>query len=233
MEKSPLIVALDVPTIEEAVKLVEETEEYADIYKVGPILFIKYGPSIVQEIIKRKKDVFLDLKLHDIPNTVKEAVRQASEMGVYMLTLHTLGGSEMLEAAVSAKKGKLPILLGVTVLTSMKDEHLKELGINATCREQVKRLVQLGKRAGIDGFVCSVEEVEEVKNTAPYTVAVVPGIRPESFQKHDQKRTATPGEAVKRGADFIVVGRPIYASPSPREAAKAIVNEIEIAKKHR
>ncbi len=233
MEKSPLIVALDVPTIEEAVKLVEETEEYADIYKVGPILFIKYGPSIVQEIIKRKKDVFLDLKLHDIPNTVKEAVRQASEMGVYMLTLHTLGGTEMLKAAAGAKRGKLPILLGVTVLTSMREKDLRELGISATCREQVKRLVQLGKEAGIDGFVCSVEEVEEVRRIAPSCVAVVPGIRPESFHKQDQKRTATPSEAIKMGADFIVVGRPIYTSPSPKETAKAIINEIENAGKHR
>jgi len=225
-ELSPLILALDVEDMERALWLVEETSEFVDVYKVGPILFVKYGPRIVEEVAKRGKKVFLDLKFHDIPNTVRKAVESASSMGVYLLTVHLSGGRRMLEAALSGKSHGTPLILGVSVLTSMDERDLREVGIDCGVGDQVARLVSIGKRAGIDGFVCSTREISLVKDLVPDALLVVPGVRPAGSSLGDQKRVATPSEAVKMGADFIVVGRPIYGAESPYLAARAIVEEL-------
>ncbi len=221
---SSVIVALDLDTEKEALEVIEKTKDYIDIYKIGPVLFLKHGPSIVEKIQKFGKKVFLDMKLHDIPNTVKKSVQQASKMGIYMLTLHLSGGGSMLEAAVEGRSEKHPLLLGVSVLTSLEEKDLQEIGITSSTDEQVKRLTTLGDRAGIDGFVLSGREVKKIKALFPHRLAVVPGVRPAGENREDQKRTVTPKQAFERGADYIVVGRPIYQAKDIEKALKNLFN---------
>ena len=224
---SPVIVALDVEDKEKALWLVKELSFGVDIFKVGPVLFMRYGPSLLEEIRNFGKRVFLDLKLYDIPNTVAKSVKAAVEMGVYMLTLHLSGGSEMLKMAVSAKgKSSSPILLGVSVLTSLEEGDLKALGINSSVSDQVKRLVNLGVLYGIDGYVCSAHEVEVVRALAKDAVLVVPGVRPTDANSADQKRVATPQEALERGADFVVLGRPVYGASDPAKVVSELLDAI-------
>lgn len=228
-----VIVALDVPTGNEALRLVEELEE-ARIFKVGLELFTAAGPALVEELTRRGKKVFLDLKYHDIPNTVAGAVRSATRHGVAMLTLHTSGGTEMMHRAGQAaaeeasKRGQpRPLLLGVTVLTSLQDADLEEVGISSPARVQVLRLARLARRAGLDGVVSSPQEIELIKEDLGKDFLVVtPGIRPAGAQSDDQKRILTPAEAVRRGADYLVIGRPVTASPSPRKALLGILREL-------
>ncbi len=224
---SPVIVALDVPERSRALELVEETADYVDIYKVGPILFLRYGPSIVEEIASRGKSVFLDVKFHDIPNTVRGAVTSAASMGAYMVTVHLAGGRRMLEAALEGKVDGLPLVLGVSVLTSMGDGDLREVGVRDCVKEQVRRLVGLGAQAGIDGVVCSFHELSVVEEVAPHLIRVVPGVRPHGASPGDQKRVATPQEALERGAHFVVLGRPVYSSDNPRGVVKSIVEALD------
>ena len=208
-----LIVALDVNDKGKALKLVAELSPYADIFKVGPILFLKEGKEIIKSIKDAGKEVFLDLKFHDIPATVQRSVESARDIGVYSLTLHSSGGREMLCAASSVEKR--PLLWAVTVLTSQQ-----------TSADEVVKRARLAKECGLNGVIASPLEIEEIKNACGKDFTVVtPGIRLQD-SKDDQKRVATPSAAIKAGADFIVVGRPVIEAPSPAEAAKKISEEM-------
>ena len=224
-----LIVALDVPDADSAQKLVDRLECSCRWVKVGLELFVAAGPCIVEKLLARDLSVFLDLKFHDIPNTVAGAVRSASSLGVGMMTLHAGGGPAMLAAANEAITGlkNPPQLLAVTVLTSMDQAQLTATGVARTPAEQVKLLAAAGLGAGVNGFVCSPEEVASLRAlTGPEGVLVVPGIRPSGADAGDQKRIATPASAIRDGASYLVVGRPITQAASPAEAAEAIVQEI-------
>jgi orotidine-5'-phosphate decarboxylase len=224
-----LIVALDVPTREAALDLVGKLEGACGWFKVGLELFTATGPGIVEELAKRGHSVFLDLKFHDIPNTVAGAVRSAAGLGTRMMTLHGLGGPAMLTAAQNeiAKLANPPQLLAVTVLTSMDAEQLHAIGVGATPAAEAEHLARLGLESGIRGFVCSPQEVAALRAIAgPEGVLVVPGIRPAGAAVGDQKRIATPAETLRQGASFLVVGRPITQATEPGAAAKKILDEM-------
>jgi len=230
-----IIVALDVESREKAFSLVKELER-AEIFKVGLKLFTAEGPALLQDITDLGKKIFLDLKLHDIPNTVAGAVRMGIKRGVHMLTLHASGGKEMMTNAAEAAReaeteGKTkPLLLAVTVLTSLKDEELKEIGIVSETRAQVLRLANLAKEAGMDGVVCSPQEIDFIRKELGETFLVVtPGIRPSWAAANDQKRIMTPSQAIEKGADYLVIGRPIIEAPSPKEAFLKICEELNRA----
>ena len=231
--REKLIVALDVPEAQSAVRLLGQLEGTCDWFKVGLELFVAAGPSIVETIVARGHSVFLDLKLHDIPNTVAGAVRSAASLGVRMLTLHASGGSAMLTAAREALEGvsNPPELLAVTVLTSLDAAELNAVGVMRTAAEQVALLAQAGLNAGIRGFVCSPQEVASLRAlTGPAGVLVVPGIRPSGAAIGDQKRIASPADALRNGASHLVVGRPITQASDPARAAQAIL--VEMAASH-
>ena len=231
-----IIIALDVKNKEEARKVLESLPE-ARVFKVGLELFTAEGPGMIDLVKSYGKEVFLDLKLHDIPNTVAGAVRAAVKHGVSMLTLHTSGGREMMKKAVETaretaeKENKpLPLLLGVTVLTSLKDDDLKEIGFSAGTREQVLRLARLATEAGIEGLVCSPQEIDLLRAELGQEIKIItPGIRPAWAEAQDQKRIKTPAEAIKKGADFLVIGRPITQAQPPAEAFARVVRELEAA----
>jgi orotidine-5'-phosphate decarboxylase len=230
---SRIIIALDVRTKDEAIALVSRLRG-APTFKVGLELFTAEGPSLFGKLKSLRKDVFLDLKFHDIPNTVSGAVRSAGGHGVRMMTIHTAGGREMMaraaETALStaAETGRpRPLLLGVTVLTSLKGSDLEDIGMPGDVASQVLRLAGLAKAAGLDGVVCSPQEIEILRREyGRELVIVTPGIRPVWAAAQDQKRITTPAEAVAKGADYLVIGRPVTAAPSPEEAFLRIVEEI-------
>jgi orotidine-5'-phosphate decarboxylase len=228
--KDKIIVALDCAGEKAALNIAEKVAPFVGVFKVGFELFISAGPSIVKNIHSFGGKVFLDLKLHDIPNTVAKAVLAAAELNIFMLNVHASGGRKMMkQAAQEIKKAKNPpVLIGVTVLTSMTSEVLKnEINIQATAAEQVVRLAKLSKEAGLSGVVASGEEIIVIKNACGKDFkVVVPGVRPSWSEKNDQKRVVTPGEAIERGADFIVIGRPITGDKNPAEAAKKVLAEI-------
>jgi orotidine-5'-phosphate decarboxylase len=222
-----LIAALDVNTDKQAKQLIARLFPDVKIFKIGPILFTAYGPKVIELVRKKGAEVFLDLKFHDIPNTVANAVRQAMRLKVRMLTLHTSGGEEMLMAAAQAareesakSKIKKLLLLGITVLTSdMKSVNTKNT---------VLKRARLAKRSGLDGIVCSVHEAKAVRKACGKNfIIVTPGIRPQSAQAGDQKRVATAKDAISAGADYIVVGRPILEAVDPLEAARNIIKEMK------
>jgi orotidine-5'-phosphate decarboxylase len=224
-----LIVALDVPDAAAAAKLVSQLEKTCQWFKVGLELFAAAGPAVIEPLVERGHSVFLDLKLHDIPNTVAGAVRSASALGVHMMTLHAAGGPAMLAAARAALDGlaEPPELLAVTVLTSMDQAELNAVGLERSPAEQVELLARMGQAAGIRGFVCSPREVASLRAlTGPEGVLVVPGIRPAGAATGDQKRIATPAEALRLGTSYLVVGRPITQASDPAEAAEAILKEM-------
>lgn len=228
-----IVIALDVGTRREALALMKALAE-ARIFKIGMELFTAEGPALLEEAIRIGKRPFLDLKFHDIPNTVAGAVRSATRNGVHMLTLHASGGKEMMAAAAkaareeSAKTGKeRPALLGVTVLTSLKGEELQQIGFAQAVADQVLRLAVLAKDAGLDGVVCSPHEIEIIKKECGRDFLVVtPGIRPAWAAAQDQKRIMTPAEALGKGADYLVIGRPVTGAPSPHEAFLKVLAEI-------
>ena len=226
-----LAVALDLPNEHEALKLVDRLGQTCQWYKVGMELYYAAGNSIVQHLRNRGFNVFLDLKLHDIPNTVAGAVRSATQAGASLLTIHAAGGAAMMSAAAEAASAPgSPRLLAVTVHTSMDANELTPIGITASPAEQVLRLARLAQASGIDGMVCSAEEVVALRReTGPHTLLVIPGIRPAGSAIEDQKRIATPAQAITHGASMLVVGRPITRAPDPAEAAQAILQEIEQA----
>lgn len=224
-----LIVALDVSDARSAMRLVAELEGACTWFKVGLELFVAAGPAVLEPIVARGHNVFLDLKLHDIPNTVAGAVRSAAGLGVRMLTVHAGGGPAMLAAAKAALVGIAhpPELLAVTVLTSMDAEQLQATGVDRAPSPQVEVLAKMGIGAGILGFVCSPQEVAALRSlTGPDGVLVVPGIRPAGAAIGDQKRIAGPAEALRLGASYLVVGRPITQAPNPAEAARGILEEM-------
>jgi orotidine-5'-phosphate decarboxylase len=224
-----LIVALDVPTAKDALDLVNRLERTCRWFKVGLELFTAAGPSVLEPILARGHSVFLDLKFHDIPNTVAGAVRSAASLGVQMMTLHASGGPAMLAAAHQALEGleAPPQLLAVTVLTSMDQTQITAVGLDRTPAAQVELLAKMGLGAGINGFVCSPQEVATLRALAgPEAVLVIPGIRPAGATVGDQKRIATPADALRQGASYLVVGRPITQASDPADAAEAIQKEM-------
>ena len=228
-----IIIALDVQTKDEGIALVSRLRD-AKTFKVGLELFTAEGPTLFRKLKALRKTIFLDLKLHDIPNTVAGAVRSAFKHGVQMMTIHASGGREMMakaaevarEAARETGRPK-PVLLGVTVLTSLKGDDLEAVGMGSDVASQVLRLAGLAKAAGMDGVVCSPREIEVLrKEYGRELVIVTPGIRPVWAAAQDQKRIMTPAEAVAKGADYLVIGRPITGAPSPNEAFLRIVEEL-------
>ena len=225
-----LILALDVPTREEAAPILRQLRGQLRWVKLGLQMFTAYGPDYVREVAGLGFDVFLDLKLHDIPNTVGKAVESLGPLPIKMLTLHTSGGGEMMRAAVAAQQKTNPhlLLLGVTVLTSTDAAGLNEIGVTASPADQVARLGQLATDSGLRGLVCSPLEVALLRRTLPAsTQLVTPGIRPASEAgSDDQKRVMSPADAARAGSSFIVVGRPILQAADPADAARAILAEL-------
>lgn len=234
-----LVLALDFREKEKLERIVKEVEGAPIWVKVGLEAISAFGLSIISELKEKGFSVFVDMKLHDIPNTVESATRVITKIGADMLNVHCSGGKAMCSAAVFGAKDeaeklgiKKPYVLGVTVLTSMGVEDLGAIGMRGTTRETVIRLASLGKEAGLDGIVSSAQEIKVVREYfGKDFVILTPGIRPLGNEINDQKRIATPSEAVKSGADFLVVGRPITAASSPKEAVNAILKEIEEAEK--
>jgi orotidine-5'-phosphate decarboxylase len=229
-----IIVALDVETASDAMRLVDLLAEHTRFYKVGSRLFTAEGPGIVREITDRGGSVFIDLKFHDIPATVAGSVRAAAGLGARMMTIHTSGGFEMMRAAAESaadEAGRLgierPLVVGVTVLTSLSEEDLADSAPDGIAG-LVKKLASRAKKAGLDGIVASVQEAAMIKSELGREFKVVtPGIRPAGADVGDQKRVATPRAAMEAGSDFLVVGRPIIKAPSPAEAARAILEELK------
>ena len=238
MVKDKIIVALDVPTKKEALAIVDELGDKVGAYKIGMQLYNACGPEIIEEVTKRKGRIFLDLKFHDIPSTVASAARVAANLGVYMFNVHACGGSTMMKAAADALKeeaAKLgverPLLIAVTVLTSMNEEELQgEVGISRSLNEQVAAMAKLAKDCGLDGVVASAKEIKLIREACGDDFLIVtPGIRPRDAAADDQKRIKTPGEAVADGADYLVIGRPITKAADRTAAVANIVADIESA----
>jgi orotidine-5'-phosphate decarboxylase len=230
--KLRLIVALDVPNRDAALHAVDRLSGHVGLFKVGLEIFAGEGPRLVEEIRGRGEKVFLDLKLHDIPNTVAGAVRSACRLGVQMLTIHASGGPAMMAAAGQEAQASAspPILLAVTALTSLSDADVSSLGIEGSAEQWVERLATLARDSGIPGIVSSSRELSMLRNKFGNGLKyVVPGIRPAGANIQDQARIATPGEAIRSGADYLVVGRPILQTADPAKAADAIVEEIRVA----
>ncbi len=229
-----LIVALDTDTIDAAIKLVERLAGTVTWFKVGKELFTLHGPEGVRRLRHAgAKKIFLDLKYHDIPNTVRRAVKAATLMGADMVNVHALGGSEMMVAAVKGRDeavgqgGAKSLLIAVTALTSMTQQELMELGIDATPRMLAVHLARMALRCGLDGAVSSPQEALDIKDLCGNGyITVTPGVRPAWAAKNDQVRVMTPGEAVKNGCDYLVVGRPITGDKDPVDAAKKILKEM-------
>jgi orotidine-5'-phosphate decarboxylase len=227
--KEKLIVALDVETPTQALDLVKRLNSVAGMFKVGSQLFTSAGPQIVKDIIALDAKVFLDLKFHDIPHQVAGAARSAAELGVSLFTIHASGGSEMMQRAVEAVSDRSRTkVLAITVLTSIDETILSEIGVTSTPAESVMRLMKLAVKSGVDGVVASPQEIETIRHTVsnPDFLIVTPGIRPASSKSGDQKRVATPAAAIAAGASYLVVGRPITGAANPLEAAREIVTEM-------
>jgi orotidine-5'-phosphate decarboxylase len=231
MQASKIVVALDFEDKGKALSFVDKIDPSLCRLKVGKEMFTYFGPQFVKGLVSKNFDVFLDLKFHDIPNTVAKACIAAADLGVWMLNVHASGGHKMMEHAQSElAKGftkDKPLLLAVTVLTSMDQAQLNEIGITASPEEQVLRLAQLTKRSGLDGVVCSAQEASMLKRELGYNFTLVtPGIRPAGSEQGDQHRIMTPEQAVQVGADYLVIGRPITQSPDPVATLRAINSSI-------
>jgi orotidine-5'-phosphate decarboxylase len=227
--REKLIVALDVSTAAAAQRIVAAVGGSALTYKVGMQLYTAEGPQLVRDLVASGRRVFLDLKYHDIPNTVAAAVHEAAGLGVSMLTLHAAGGSRMVHAAVDAARANNPALLvlGVTVLTSLDENELEKVGFRGTMHEEVLRLAALALNNGCKGIVTSARETAAVRAELGHNFAIVtPGVRPAGTGHADQARVATPAEAVAAGASYIVVGRPITEAADPAAEARAILAQI-------
>ncbi|MCG9736642.1 orotidine-5'-phosphate decarboxylase [Shewanella insulae] len=226
MSNKPIIVALDYDNKSEALQLIDQLDPNMCRLKIGKEMFTLFGPELVKEIHSRDFDLFLDLKFHDIPNTVAKAVAAAAELGVWMTNVHASGGLAMMQAAREALLpygDKAPLLIAVTVLTSMSDEELALLGIDVPAAEHVKRLASLTKQAGLNGIVCSAQEASMLKAEfgADFKL-VTPGIRPAGSDKGDQHRVMTPTQALAAGSDYLVIGRPITKAANPLAALTEI-----------
>lgn len=234
--KQHLALAIDVP-LPQGLALFGKLRQHVGVAKVGLSLFLEHGPAAVVPFVAAGARVFLDLKLHDIPNTVELAAQRAAALGVSFLTVHASGGAAMLQAAVrGAREGAAsvgapaPVILAVTVLTSMDEAGLRQVGVPGSTESQVARLAELAKRAGVGGLVCSAREVSGVRRAVgPDLVLCTPGIRPTGVVANDQARVETPTSAIRAGADLLVVGRPIYEASDPLAAAAALEAEVSAA----
>ncbi|WP_026957999.1 orotidine-5'-phosphate decarboxylase [Aliagarivorans taiwanensis] len=227
MQDPKVIVALDYAAIEPCLSFVDQLEPGSCRLKVGKEMFTLFGPELVKQLHAKGFDVFLDLKFHDIPNTVAKAVAAAAELGVWMVNVHASGGERMMKAAAEALKAyeKAPKLIAVTVLTSMEQQDLEGIGLNVTPEQQVRRLAALTAECGLDGVVCSAQEASMLKNGLGAEFKLVtPGIRPEGSEKGDQRRVMTPVTAVEAGSDYLVIGRPITQAEDPA-AVLAQINQ--------
>lgn len=229
MNNSPIIVALDFADSSKALELLSRLDPKQCRVKVGKELFCRGGPALVEKMVKLGFDVFLDLKFHDIPNTVAQACIAGADLGVWMINVHALGGRKMMEAARAAlsSQPKPPLLIAVTVLTSLEANDLPEIGLTGTPQENVLRLAVLAKQAGMDGVVCSPLEASALRAIhGKNFLLVTPGVRPQGSEKGDQKRVMTPAEALRQGADYLVIGRPITAAADPGRALMSIQEEL-------
>ena len=230
MSDPKIIVALDYPSETKAFELIDQLDSSMCRLKVGKEMFTHLGPSFVEKIQTKGFDVFLDLKYHDIPNTVARACEAAADLGVWMVNVHASGGRRMMEAAAEAlaNRQSRPLLIAVTVLTSMSAEDLLELGIRESPEEKALDLARLAKSSGLDGVVCSAMEAESMQNLLGKEFLLVsPGIRPSGANADDQRRIMTPVEALKAGSDYLVIGRPITQSDEPMSVLRTINSEIE------
>jgi orotidine-5'-phosphate decarboxylase len=226
----PLIVALDVETDEEALDLVDQLAKEVALFKIGPVLFLKYGGDLIRKIRAKGAEIFLDMKFHDIPSVVKKAIERAGEWGVYSATIHAMGGMEMMRQA--ALLPKRPKLWGVTVLTSMDENDLKWIGCERSLDSEVEHLARGARDAGLDGVIASVREAHQVKKVCGVGFQVVtPGIRM-TAGGDDQKRTQTPSDAIAAGADFFVMGRPIVEAESPAKAVREVMASLKTRRKN-
>jgi orotidine-5'-phosphate decarboxylase len=230
VNNSRIIVSLDFADAESALQLIDKLDAGKCRLKVGKELFTRVGPQFVEELVRRDFDVFLDLKYHDIPNTVARACSAAAELGVWMLNVHASGGREMLSRARQAtnESSNKPLLIAVTVLTSLSSEDLSEIGLEQSTDAQVRRLASLSQSAGLDGIVCSAQEAAQMReNLGVDFKLVTPGIRLADGSHDDQKRIMTPAKAISAGSDYLVVGRPITQAKDPLQVLLEIESEIE------
>lgn len=227
--QTPIIVALDFPSQDAALALAQQLDPALCRVKVGKELFTRCGPAVVEALRARGFEVFLDLKFHDIPNTTAMAVKAAAELGVWMVNVHCSGGLRMMSTCretLDKIGGPAPLLIGVTVLTSMEQADLADLGLDIAPQEQVLRLAGLAARAGLDGLVCSAQEAQPLKAQYPQLQLVTPGIRPAGSAQDDQRRILTPAQAMAAGSDYLVIGRPIAQAADPAQALAAVVAEL-------
>ena len=232
IEGPRIIVALDFPSAEQAIALLDQLEPDSCRVKIGKEMFTLMGPDFVRSVIDRGFDVFLDLKYHDIPNTVAAACRAAADLGVWMVNVHASGGRKMMEAARDAleQSANRPLLIGVTILTSMGAEDIVEIGFSGEPGENVVRLASLGKSSGLDGVVCSPLETEAIRSAfGEDFLLVTPGVRPGGSSTDDQKRIKTPADAIHGGSSYLVVGRPITAALDPMASLASIRQEVDSA----
>ena len=230
--KAPIIVALDFPQFNDAYALAQQLDPAQCRIKVGKELFTRSGPQVLEKLQKLGFDIFLDLKFHDIPNTVAGACRAAADLGCWMINVHASGGKAMLEAAANAvqQATQQPLLIAVTILTSLDDDALNEIGYAGNTKATTQSLASLARNAGLDGVVSSAHDIEQTKQSQGQDFLVVtPGIRPAGSEVGDQARVATPRKALERGADYLVIGRPITQARNPLDALSEIVTEIENA----
>jgi orotidine-5'-phosphate decarboxylase len=227
--QTPIIVALDFPSREAALVVAEQLDPKLCRVKVGKELFTRCGPQVVEALQTKGFEVFLDLKFHDIPNTTAMAVKAAAELGVWMVNVHCSGGLRMMAACretLDRSGAGKPLLIGVTVLTSMEQADLAGIGLDMAPQQQVLRLAGLAAQAGLDGLVCSAQEAQSLKERFPQLQLVTPGIRPAGSQADDQRRILTPAEAMAAGSDYLVIGRPIAQAQDPAAALAAVVAEL-------
>lgn len=229
MTRSPIIIALDYPNLDNALELVDQVDPAQCRVKIGKELFTREGPTVIRAMHDRGFQVFLDLKFHDIPNTVAKACAVAADMGVWMLNVHASGGLKMMEDAMRAveQAGSGSLLIAVTVLTSMDASEFRTIGWDGSAEDQVKRLASLAQTAGLHGVVCSAQEAPMLReHCTPSFLLVTPGIRPADADKDDQKRTATPAEAIAMGVNYMVIGRPITQSVYPAKTLGEILKSV-------
>jgi len=231
IENNPrVIVALDFPSVEPALELVAALDPTLCRLKVGKEMFTRFGPPFVEKLVDKGFDVFLDLKFHDIPNTVAAACAAAADLGVWMINLHASGGRRMMETARERldSLSHRPRLIAVTILTSLGQEDIAEAGFSGTPADNVLRLAKLAESSGMDGIVCSPLEAVDVRSVVNSDfLLVTPGVRPSQAALGDQLRVMTPSDALKNGADYLVIGRPITAAPNPLQSLQNILTEIE------